>query len=54
MTDVQEGDVLRAEITGKTYRVNKVKGGKVHVSGLLPINKKEIESDIDAGKITVL
>lgn len=49
---MNEGDILRAEMTGRTYRIQKIEDGKVHVSGLLPINKERLQRDIDNGKIT--
>lgn len=52
MATVSEGDTLRSEMTGKKYRVQKVEDGKVHVPGLRPIPKDEIEADIEAGRIT--
>lgn len=54
MAEVTEGDTLRAEVTGKTYRVQKVEDGEVHVPGLMPVSKAEIESDIERGAITKL
>ena len=54
MATVSEGDTLRAEATGRTYNVLRVEDGYVHVSGLLPLPKDDIERDIENGKITIL
>jgi hypothetical protein len=55
-TDVEiaEGDRLRAEATGKTYRVTKVTANWVHVTGLPRVPRHELASDIAAGKVTKL
>lgn len=55
-TDVEiaEGDRLRAEATGKTYRVTKVTTNWVYVTGLPRVPRHELVEDIAAGKVTKL
>lgn len=54
MATVSEGDRLRAEATGRVYRVRKIDGQRVFVKGLPPVEKDELERDIERGKITKL
>lgn len=54
MATVKEGDRLRAEATGKTYRVTKVTANWVHVTGLPKVPRHELVRDIESGKITNL
>lgn len=52
--DFEEGDTLIAEMTGRTYTVRSIEDGKVHVTGLPPVDAEALQRDINAGKITVL
>jgi hypothetical protein len=56
MPDIAKGTVLRAEVTGKTYRVQSVdyQDDTVTVAGLRPVPLSEIQKDITDGRITVV
>jgi hypothetical protein len=55
--DIIEGVVLRAEISGNTYRVTDVdyEAGTFHTDGLAStFTLEEITEDIQRGKITIV
>jgi ribosomal protein L24 len=56
MTDLTEGTILRAELTGKRYRVVSIdyKTDEIRVEGLRSVSLTEVQQDIDAGKLTVV
>lgn len=54
MTEVTRGMTLLAHATSKTYRVTEVTATEVHVTGLPPVPRDELISDIKNGKIEVL
>jgi hypothetical protein len=46
--------VLRAEATGRTYRIQSVDGDTVKVSRLRPLPRGQLEADIERGAIEVV
>jgi hypothetical protein len=56
VTDLTEGTILRAELTGTRYRVVSVdyRTDEISVDGLPAVSLTEVQQNIDAGTLTVV
>lgn len=56
MADIVEGTILRAELTGKRYRVIDVdyEAGELRVEGLPSVSLEEVQQNIRDGTITIV